>query len=98
MALTAQQKAARSLRIAKFNRERVRYKIVLQWRNPNGLPAGKDPRNWKNWRIFAAIPILFYSEEEAENYMKMVDIFKNIREVYRKPSASITKVMLPLKS
>jgi len=90
----AHEKAAAThrLRSADFNRRHVRYAVRLQWRNPEGLRPGGDPMNWKDWRVFAAIPILFHSRDEATDYLRMVDIFKNTG---RKPSCTIEKVTLP---
>lgn len=78
--------AARRLRDAVRSRSK-RYVVRLQWRKD--LTPGADPQNWRNWRTFAVVPILFYSEAEAWDYMKMVDIFKNTG---RKPSATVEAV------
>lgn len=67
----------------------MRYKVTLQWRKD--LTPGADPQNWRNWRTFAVIPILFHTEQEAWDYIRMVDIFKNTG---RKASASVQSVKL----
>jgi hypothetical protein len=87
-----QKDAARRLRNAMLNRRRIRYVVRLQWRNPDGLRPGGDPRNWKDWRVFAVIPILFYTQDDAWDYTRMVDIFKNTG---RKPSCTVETVVLP---
>jgi hypothetical protein len=84
--------AAIRLRDAKRKREsKRRYVVRLQWRNPDGCRAGGDAWNWRDWRIFASIPILFHTEEEAWDYTRMVDIFKHTG---RKASCSVDAITL----
>lgn len=89
--LDERRAAATRLRNAAANRRRVRYVVRLQWRNPSGLHPGGDPSNWRDWRVFAVIPILFHTDTEAWDYIRMVDIFKNTG---RKPSAAVERVLL----
>ncbi len=84
--LPEKQAAARRLRDAVRNRNK-RYVVRLQWRKD--LTPGADPEDWRNWRTFAVIPILFYSAAEAWDYMEMVNIFKNTG---RKASATVEVV------
>ncbi|SDK44051.1 hypothetical protein [Bradyrhizobium ottawaense] len=88
-------KAAAGRLKARMQQRLKRYKVTLQWRRPDGLRPGGDPHNWRDWRVFAVIPILFHSEEEAWDYMRMVDIFKNTG---RKASASVQAVRIAMHS
>lgn len=85
--------AAIKLRQAVYRRKHVRYCIRYQWRRPGGCIPGADPTNWRNWREFGVVPILFHTEEEAQLYGDSVDIFKNMRH-RRKVSASVSKVLI----
>jgi hypothetical protein len=80
-----------ALTAMRYRRMYHRYKITYQWRNPEGCVG--DPRDFRSWRCFASIPILFHTYDEAKLYMKSVDIFKNLRHL-RKVSASIDFVIL----
>lgn len=63
------------------------YKITYQWRNPLGCVG--DPNDWRSWRCFGSVPIVFGSREAAQSYMDMSsDIFANMRHL-RKVSCAI---------
>lgn len=81
------RKLKRELRDAQYKR----YVIRMQWRSGK---CNGDPRNWRSWRTFASVPILFYSEEEAWGYFYEHDVLKNAG---RKASASVEVVWLPEK-
>lgn len=89
---TPDQKAAAKRLRAAADKRRVRYVVRYQWRRPEGLREGGDPQNWRDWRIFAAVPILFYSADEAWDYTHMVGTFKNING--RKPSCCVQRKVL----
>ena len=72
-----------------------RYYVQLRWQiYPDQetifkwIQGGYSQKNHA-YRQRAVIPILFESREAAENYMNYVDIFKNLRGVKRKLSASV---------
>lgn len=70
----------------------IRYKITYQWRSKE-LHGPRD--DWRSWRDFASIPILFYTKEEAEDYLHSVGNFKNLFHK-KKISWTITPVKLKL--
>lgn len=92
MSPTTEQKDAMKRLRAAANKRRTRYVVRYQWRRPDGLRPGGDPQNWRDWRVFAAVPILFYSADEAWDYTHMVGTFKNITG--RKPSCSVERITL----
>ena len=76
-----------------FRAEHVRYKITYQWRRPGGCIPGANPRDWRSWREFGSLPILFFTEKDALAYMEAVDLFRNMRHL-RKPSASVNRILI----
>jgi hypothetical protein len=89
--LTRKQRAATTrLTQAAYRRRHVRYCIRYQWRREH--PEG--PRSdWRSWRCFGSLPLLFHTAEEAHDYLRMVDPFRNMRHL-RKASCSVERVML----
>ena len=65
-----------------------RYVIVIQMR---GLDERYPKDNWRRYRKFQKVPILFKTEQDAWDYFH-VHGFKNIEG--RKMSASISKVII----
>jgi hypothetical protein len=83
----ARTKRLRHLKRELYKAEHVRYYIQFQWRNPNGCQG--DPRDFRSWRVFAAMPILFHTREEAWEFIREVpDIFADYRGC-RKVSCSV---------
>lgn len=85
--------AAAALRKLEDERLHDRWCIELQWRNPAGCPRGADPQDWRSWRLFACLPMLFHSETAAWLWMRSNDVFETVRGM-RKPSACATKVRI----
>lgn len=87
--LTAEERKAR--REAKMADEKARKRWRLVYQMKTGICRG-NPRDWRSWRRFFHVPILFKSEEEAWAYFNAVQ-FKNF-PVRRGVSASVESLWL----
>lgn len=76
-----------------YHAAHTRYAIKYQWRRPDGCKPGADPRDWRSWRLFGSLPILFHTKDEAEEYMRNFTMFKNMDHL-RKVSCSVNLVKI----
>lgn len=81
----------RRLKRELYAAEHVRFVIQYQWRNPDGCVG--DPMDWRSWRLFACLPILFHTSDEAWEYINTADIFGWTKGL-KKVSCSVERVLI----
>lgn len=75
-----------------YEREHVRFTVRYQWRRPDGCRPGADRLDWRSWREFGVVPILFKTRDDAQAYLYQVG-FKNLRHL-PKASASVERTLI----
>lgn len=75
-----------------FQRDHVRYVIRYSWRRPGGCRPGAKPQDWRSWRCFASVPVLFHNYDAAHRYFGRVG-FKNLGG-HRKLSSTIERIII----